>query len=492
MTITPSSLQSDIYKTVLSTNSNIVIEATAGSGKTTTIVEAAKILPRTQKILFTSFNKSIVDTLVERLPPYIKCATMHSMGFTTLIKHVKAQCQLDEFKTFIFADQKFRTKRNVAEKYRVPYNFTISAIINFMRMNLSERTVQAVEEICDRYDILPQYGEVEDSLEVFSHLTSYNRHLTSKSKVDFTDMLYLPLTLDHISFPKFDTVFLDEGQDANKLQQRLIEKMLKPNGRTIVVGDKNQCIYSFSGSNPEVFQDFINKDNTISLPLSISYRCPKRVVAYAAEIYDDIKPYDKAEEGVVRHGTLDEINEYDMVICRNTRPLIHVYFQLLERQISATIIGKDIEVGLKKVIANYSNIPIDTINERLLDQLDDLSIELKAKGVKKPNKHTRYIEFDEKIKAIEVLGKGLQIGAQIEKRIEEMFKDKKVAAKLYTGHRSKGLENDRVFFIESFEGKKLIPSPYATQAWQLEQENNLLFVIRTRAKKEFITISNVE
>jgi DNA helicase-2/ATP-dependent DNA helicase PcrA len=51
-------------------------------------------------------------------------------------------------------------------------------------------------------------------------------------------------------------------------------------------------------------------------------------------------------------------------------------------------------------------------------------------------------------------------------------------------HKSKGLEADNVFFIEKFEGEKLIPSKYATDEDSKIQEKNLLFVAYTRAKKK--------
>jgi hypothetical protein len=50
------------------------------------------------------------------------------------------------------------------------------------------------------------------------------------------------------------------------------------------------------------------------------------------------------------------------------------------------------------------------------------------------------------------------------------------------------LENERVFFIEVFCKKKLLPSEYAVLQWQKIQEDNLLFVTYTRAKQEFVFV----
>ena len=55
---------------------------------------------------------------------------------------------------------------------------------------------------------------------------------------------------------------------------------------------------------------------------------------------------------------------------------------------------------------------------------------------------------------------------------------------LSTIHKAKGLENDRIFFL----APELIPSKYATQPWQYEQEQNLFYVCVTRAKRELIYV----
>ena len=55
---------------------------------------------------------------------------------------------------------------------------------------------------------------------------------------------------------------------------------------------------------------------------------------------------------------------------------------------------------------------------------------------------------------------------------------------LSTIHKAKGLENERVFFLLP----DIIPSKYATQPWQIEQEMNLKYVATTRAKHTLIKV----
>lgn len=74
-------------------------------------------------------------------------------------------------------------------------------------------------------------------------------------------------------------------------------------------------------------------------------------------------------------------------------------------------------------------------------------------------------------------------------KIHEIFHEDKKSVKLLSVHRSKGMECDRVFFIERYNGEKLCPSKWAIQDWEKLQERNLLFVAYTRFKKEFVFLN---
>jgi len=63
MKFKPSKYQRVVYQFIKSCKGNAVVEAVAGSGKSTTIVNAIDIIPEDKKILFLAFNKSIVTEL---------------------------------------------------------------------------------------------------------------------------------------------------------------------------------------------------------------------------------------------------------------------------------------------------------------------------------------------------------------------------------------------------------------------------------------------
>src|SRR4051812_38185721 len=76
-----SSQQQDIFTEFKDGRSNLVIRARAGTGKTTTIIEAISYAPE-EKILLAAFNKKIAEELKDKLKnPKAEAKTLHSLGF---------------------------------------------------------------------------------------------------------------------------------------------------------------------------------------------------------------------------------------------------------------------------------------------------------------------------------------------------------------------------------------------------------------------------
>lgn len=251
----------------------------------------------------------------------------------------------------------------------------------------------------------------------------------------------------------------------------------------------HNSIYHFRGSDPTSFESFVNEPNTIQLPLSISYRCAKNIVGLAKEVYDDIEPYENNEDGVVRNGRIEEIQEGDMVLCRNTRPLVSVYLQLLEQEKKAIIVGKDTEKGLLSILTHFeSGDSTEVALPRLQGILDKIHENLKARGIVNPTTHPRYVQAQEKVEILKLIFRLKSTIFEVEKFIETVFDEDREGIRLMTIHKSKGLENERVFVIETFDRQPLIPSKYAITPDQLRQERNLRFVAYTRARKELVKL----
>lgn len=474
-----SKYQLAIFDAVKQTDKHICVSATAGAGKTTTLLEVLNLIPKFKKTVFLSFSNAIVNELKSRVPIHTTASTLHSLGCKMLFRHYK-KLKIDNdkwFKIFLYAhEQDQRNDKKILKKC-----YEMADIVNYARMTLTPFTEQDLGLMCIYYSL-------EFSKDHFDMVVAEFERKRPTTVIDFTDMIYLPVTQRLIDL-QYDYVLLDEAQDLNNCQRSFVEKLLNRDGRLIAVGDERQSIYSFSGSSIDSFQILQDKPNTLTLPLSISYRCAKNIVKKAQEIYpESIQYFEKADEGEVRIGSLDEAREGDLIICRKTAPLITAFFRLLQKGVKAKVIGKDIESGLLSVAEKVQSETYEGVEYKMELVLTELENELIANGVKKVQKHPRYIALEERIEVIKVILNNIPDPKMLISTIKDIFDEKKVGIKLMTIHRSKGLECDKVFVIEKYNGDILCPSPKATKDWEKIQENNLLFVAYTRAKKSLIQI----
>jgi superfamily I DNA/RNA helicase len=83
--------QKDIWKSLMSSTSNILVNALAGTGKTTTIVEGCTRIMNAGKIAYVAFGREIAKELKTRLPRSVYVATLHGFGYHIIRHHLKAQ-----------------------------------------------------------------------------------------------------------------------------------------------------------------------------------------------------------------------------------------------------------------------------------------------------------------------------------------------------------------------------------------------------------------
>lgn len=86
-TFQPSKYQQAVFDFLQSSNKSLIIKATAGSGKTSTLVESSKLVKG--KSLFLAFNRHIVVELKSRLPVNFDCKTVHGICYGVLKRRVK-------------------------------------------------------------------------------------------------------------------------------------------------------------------------------------------------------------------------------------------------------------------------------------------------------------------------------------------------------------------------------------------------------------------
>jgi DNA helicase-2/ATP-dependent DNA helicase PcrA len=489
----PSPEQSEVFKYLIATKHNILIEATAGSGKTTTLVEIAKLIPYTQveKSQFCAFNKHTVNELSERLPEKFKCNTLHSIGFG-IAYNFYTEVKFTKNLQIRFIEPLFEKEAVARKKWKKV--FEVDEVLKKMRATMCPLNDEAVKQMIAYYAMdVPAYV-VAPAIKAARALREYLMEERGTITVDHQAMIELPVYNKRIRCPQFDYVLLDEAQDASDLDLTFVEKLLGRNSRLIAVGDPHQSIYAFRGSNAKSFEKIRNRPNTITLPLSTSYRCAKAVVARAQKVYNVIQPFHKNPEGenfqLEGEQAIMAIKDGDFVLARNLRPLVDVYFQLVEMGVKATIVGKEFEKGLLGVLADYAGEEkcLEVIDQ-FENRLHELSEHLKVKGTVNPEKNPSYVNLSEKLSILRTILRKFTYVFEAEEFIETVFHDDATdGVKLMTVHKSKGLENERVIWITHYDRKKLIPSSYAVTEDQLVQEKNLEFVAITRAKTTLIEV----
>ena len=119
-------------------------------------------------------------------------------------------------------------------------------------------------------------------------------------------------------------------------------------------------------------------------------------------------------------------------------------------------------------------------------QKEKLFNKLKKRGIRQPSLHPKMELFNQRLEVIECLMDEVSNVAELKNLISNIFSDDVKGIVLSTIHKSKGLENEVVFFL----CPSLIPSKYATTDWMITQELNLKYVAITRAKSKLIYVND--
>lgn len=489
----PSQYQKAIFDYIQHEKGNLVVEAAAGSGKTYTLVKALSLIPQDKRVLMTAFNKDIVKELTKKVKefPNVEVRTLHGLGMILTTRGLGIGGMKPEgykYTQLIYNHWQDLTKTNInklSRNARKSFVENTKKLVDFGRFYLATTRNEMIE-LMTKYDIPCVADEVDVALKV---MAIGGKNLDS---IDYTDMIWMPHIYDlHLQECEYDFIMVDECQDLNVAERNLVLRCLKEGGRLIAVGDSNQCIYGFSGSDPDSFKAIQSIPNTVSMPLSISYRCPESVVKFAQNLVPSIEAKQGAEEGVILDCvSLDDVHDGDMVLCRNNAPLLQVYCKLLEQGKRAYIRGSDVGKNLQNIVIGthkdylHTNLKQDGVFIRLYEDLfNSRKAIMERYGISQEDamKHETIQAKLDMIRALEVLGADLTTTEELTKKIEDIFpkNDKGEGIMLSTVHKAKGLEADNVFIACA----SLMPSKSALDEWQVQQERNLMYVAYTRAKK---------
>ncbi len=470
---------------------HILVDAKAGSGKSTTLgYSLTKLESHLGKTCALAFGSKDAERFQELLPSSIDARTTHSFGFAAIRSkwprirkaNLGKPCQLLD----IVVGQENHKMRDwvtsLVDKAKCdaipPKSGQLPRVVKSysLQNEIPEEHLRQVIKHADRI--------LELSLDVKTH------------GVDRNDMIWLPAILDDIELEKFDTIGLDEVQDFNRAQLIIVEKLIALGARIIAVGDPFQSLYLFRGARPDAF-DHIRRllENTkcgvVELPMPICYRCSRAVIAAAQRLVPEIKARPGAPLGLVSSemdiaSMLELVSPGDAIVCRTNAPGIKVARYLAEQGIEFSIRGGDKEartlINLVTTLA-YETGPRTEDLAELSARLDDYLEE------KKQRKVTGYwmSEYEDKVDVIRLIGIQCMTVKELTKAIRKLFTpkaDETTCVIISTIHRMKGGQAQRIFHIDPHR----LPHPKAKTDEEKAQERNAEYVLITRAKQDVYSV----
>jgi len=478
-----SSMQKDIFDYVENSDINISVEAVAGSGKTTTVLECMRRLPKGSDVLFLAFNKAIVNTLASKIPFSTDAKTMNSLGHGLLMRKLKSQGLSPKLNSYRLWD----LARNVlSDEQWEDYGKSVVRLVGLGRSGafgiVNKGDAQDYSEMLGDYDLeLPWEHEM---LACRQASVIAKRLLTIKDEFDFDDQLYMPIYWEQ-KFPTYDCVFVDEAQDLSGIQHLMLQRLEDQGARIIAVGDSRQAIYGFRGADGKSMSNLAARFDMHLLPLSISYRCPRAVVEEAQKIVYHIEASATAKHGLVHE--LDEMPEpanfeaTSMVLCRTNAPIFNLALEFLIAKVPCVVMssfGKDII----KFVKTFKVRTAQELHDELSKWRD---IEVAKAEERKWFGKARAIA--DKYEALVPFCEAFDLKVQVVAALQQLLTGN-VGPKLSTIHKAKGLEADTVYILRP----DLLPAPFAKTASAVEQEMNLKYVAVTRAMDKLIFLPEEE
>ncbi len=490
---------------ILNESSNVILKAVAGSGKTTTMLQAIQQLKPGSGVLACAFNAKIAKELSEKLPGWVMTATLNALGHRLWAKHTNKKLKVDARKMGKIAST-LCNEHDVPELWKPIKDLAAKAkTVGIIPENISPTNAFAlVPNLKEEWKKLATFFNIDiigfeyEIISLARDCLDISIRQALEGEIDFTDQLYMSGLFTTVPPTTFNYIFIDEAQDLSRLQHQLLAKFLRPTGRLIAIGDPSQAIYGFAGASTESL-DLLEKHYKMkSMDLTVNFRCGKNIIAQAQKIVPEITAWDGAPEGKVlskrkiwKKDSFERCNEDFVVLCRNVFPLVKLGFKLIKLGVGVNMLEWDLGQTLKNIaeklkgntredlVASLSNW--ETIERRKAEKTKSLS---KLDWIEDNASSLKEIIYNIKAKSSTQLIAGLT----------ELFSSSMGNVKLTTIHRSKGMEWDTVFFLDSFR----VPSKYAIKAaandpngcgWMLEQENNLEYIAITRAKNNLIYIN---
>ena len=360
-----STLNESQQKAAQHIDGSLLILAGAGSGKTKTITTRLAYLISIgidpSSILTLTFTNKAATEMRERAyamieevttPPLL--CTFHKFGLLFLKFHMSELGRKNNF-IIIDTDDKKRILRSIDKE--ITTSLIASEISKYKNTLLSPAEAKAAAQ-------LKLYQQIADVYE------KYEEYLLKNNLVDFDDLLLLPYkilsnneALAKETSEKYQYIMVDEYQDTNELQYKLLRQLCSTHSNLCVVGDDDQSIYGWRGATIKNILNFSEHfENTVVIKLEENYRSTDTILNHANQLIehnrdrlgktlrgtrakgDSIKVYESQDENEETRKLIDEIKK--MIDSGISGRDIAILFRV-------NALSRSLEEGFNKANLNY-------------------------------------------------------------------------------------------------------------------------------------------
>lgn len=518
MTFETTPAHQDIFDGIQNKDANMQVSAVAGSGKTTTLVQATKLIKRGEKAVFLAFSKAIQMELKDRLPSRVKAQTLNSLGLEIWRKFLREEGGVKNVD--VQRNKTYKLWRELGNQGGFPgsHHKCSKAVMKLVGLAKTSGIIP---------DDDPREGLMPDTPETWEHLILYHNVQMPKtigkladedairdivvdhartilrssmeliSRIDFDDMLWLPFAFKAKNL-QFDRLFVDECQDLSPLNHELVRGVFSEVGQLVAVGDEYQAIFGFRGADVHSMKTLAAHFKTKSFPLHVSYRCPREVIALAQTLVPHIQAHPNADQGFVDiepvkgHDAVAQnlLKPGDFVVSRTNAPAISLAQLLMKARVPVEVLGRDLALELQALIdgLGYDEVSKVWVSVPVfLDKIDEWESEFVEYAQENGWSSTRVEAIKDKAATLRELAQNVTEVEQVKAVIEELFQTPSVpAVRVSSIHKAKGLEADNVWLLNP----ELLPHPSAELDWEIQQETNLKYVAVTRAKHSLRYLSH--
>jgi superfamily I DNA/RNA helicase len=470
---------------IVNSTGNIKIDAIAGSGKTTTLIEYARTRPSNSKILYLAFNKSVKLEAIRKFTAQgianVKVETAHSLAFKHVVYKHDYKVRPHGYKTSEIVE--LLNLHGNGEKHT---EYVVANHINKFTAYFCNSDREKIQDL-NYLDIVSD-KRAKKFVKSFYNYIEWQSSLfldkMDKGEIEVTHDFYLKKF--QLSNPRlhFDYILFDEGQDASPA---MLNVFLKQNATKVIIGDTHQQIYSW-----RLAVNSLEKADFKTFHLTTSFRFSEEIANLAMGVLKWKNYLEQNNPVVIKGVGMNRAHKVKAVLARTNLGLLlkviefviekkklnNIYF---EGNINSYTYADD-GTSLYDVLKLYNGNP-QLVKDKMI------------KAMKNINELVDYIDKTEDVQLgmmVEIVRKyGNRIPGIIQEiKAKHIDNDEKENAQMIfsTVHRCKGMEYDSIQLVNDFITKEKLEkkcfnnNEEESNSSRLNEEINLLYVALTRTK----------